>query len=301
MNLTGLLSPWRLRKNGIRFQIMSDLHLEVGQQYSDFEIIPRATRLILAGDIGRLVDYEPLRGFLFSTCQKFDQVYLILGNHEFFGVSRQEGLRLADKLQEEPGLKGKLLVMDRKRVDLQDVSILGCTLHSRIPAEAEEIVRAKISDFRRIVDWSVADHSKEHAADVKWLEDEISVSRQQDTGRVKRKILVISHHAPSTKGTSKPSDEANPWSSAFATDLIGNKEKTCFDDVQWWIFGHTHYCTELICGQVKLVSNQRGYVLPSKTKDGGAEVSGKSPSRILKFWNSGQHSGAFLPDKVIEV
>lgn len=81
---------------------MSDLHLEVGQQYSNFEIMPRATNIILAGDIGRLADYEPFRGFLCSVCQKFGQVYLVLGNHEFFGVSRQEGLRLADKLQEDP-------------------------------------------------------------------------------------------------------------------------------------------------------------------------------------------------------
>ena len=49
--------------------------------------------------------------------------YLILGNHELFGVSRQEGLRLADKLQGDPELKGKLIVTHRKRVDLQDVTI----------------------------------------------------------------------------------------------------------------------------------------------------------------------------------
>ncbi|PGH15069.1 hypothetical protein AJ80_05694 [Polytolypa hystricis UAMH7299] len=245
-------------------------------------------------------DYEPFRSFLCFMCQKFRQVYLILGNHEFFGVSRQEGLRLADKLQGDPELKDKLIVMNRKRVDLQDITILGCTLHSRIPLEAEEIVRNKINDFRRIVDWTVANHSEEHAADVKWLENEISSIRQIDAG-LKRKIVVISHHAPSTKGTSKPSDEGNPWSSAFATDLIGNKEKSCLDDVQWWVFGHTHYSTESVCGQVKLVSNQRGYVLPNKNKD-GTEVSGKFPSRIRKIWDNGRRDqSTFHPEKVIEV
>ena len=279
---------------------MSDLHLEVGQQYSNFEIIPRATHLILAGDIGRLADYEPFREFLYSVCQKFGEVYLILGNHEFFGVSRQEGLRLADKLQQDPELKDKLTLMNRKRVDLQDVTILGCTLHSHVPPEAEGIVQTKINDFRRIVDWTVANHSDEHAEDVKWLKNEISSIRQQDAGP-KRKIVVVTHHAPSTKGTSKPSDESNPWSSAFATDLIGNEEKSCLDDVQWWVFGHTHYSTDSVRGQVKLVSNQRGYVLPNKNED-RTEISGKFSSRILKIWDSDRRQqGTFHPEKVIEV
>lgn len=193
-------------------------------------------------------------------------------------------------------------MMDRRRVDLPDITILGCTLHSRIPPEAEDIVRNKINDFHRIVDWTVSDHSEEHAAAVEWLENEISSIRQNDTRGLKWKVIVISHHALSTKGTSKPSDEGNPWSSAFATDLLGNKEESCLDDVQWWVFGHTHYCTESVRGQVNLMSNQRGYVLPGKNRD-GTEGSGKFPSkRILKFWDSGsRHRSAFNPEKVIKV
>ncbi|KAG5305432.1 serine/threonine phosphatase [Histoplasma capsulatum G186AR] len=299
MSATRLLWPYRSRKS-VRFQIMSDLHLEVGQQYSDFHIIPRATRLILAGDIGRLADYEAFRNFLRIQCKQFVEVYLVLGNHEFFGVSRQEGLRLADMLQQEPELKDKLIIMNRTRVDLQDITLLGCTLHSQIPPEAEEIVRYKINDFRRIADWTVADHNAEHARDVKWLADEITSIRKTESG-LKRKIVVISHHAPSTKGTSKSSDECNPWNSAFATCLLGRKEISCLDDVQWWIFGHTHNSTELICGQVKLVSNQRGYVLPNKEKN-GSQISGSFPPTVLNLWGYGrQKQNVFNAWKTIEV
>ncbi|KAK2846426.1 hypothetical protein FQN49_005731 [Arthroderma sp. PD_2] len=302
MDLARLLSLRRSRRT-IRFQFMSDLHLEVGQQYSNFEIVPCASRLVLAGDIGRLADYQPFRDFLCSVCQKFEQVFLVLGNHEFFGVSRDEGLQLADNLQTDPQLTDKLVVMNRKRVDLKDVTILGCTLHSHIPPEAEEIVRTRVNDFRRIVGWTVANHSEEHARDVKWLENEISLIRQIDSDSgSKRTIMVISHHAPLTRGASKPSDEANPWSSAFATSLIGKKEKSCLDDVQWWIFGHTHHCSELDCGQVKLVSNQRGYVLPGRDNIDGTEVSRKSTSQLLKIWgNSRRPRDTFNPEKVIEV
>ncbi|PGH05956.1 hypothetical protein AJ79_06645 [Helicocarpus griseus UAMH5409] len=280
MSLAKLLLPYRARKR-ICFQILSDLHLEV--------------------DIGRLADYEAFRDFLRSQCEKFKQVYLVLGNHEFFGVSRQEGLCLASTLPQEPGLKGRLIVMNQKRVDLQDVTLLGCTLQSHIPPEAKDIVRQKINDFLRIFDWTVENHNTEHANDVKWLADEISSIRMSESGS-KRKIVVITHHAPLTKGTSKPTDKNNPWSSAFGTDLLGREEGSCLDGVQWWISGHTHYSTELITGKVKLVSNQRGCILPN-TDDDGREARAKFTSRVLlKVWdNVKQKQGTFDPEKTIEV
>ncbi|KAI9793289.1 MAG: hypothetical protein M1833_000788 [Piccolia ochrophora] len=224
-------------------------------------------------------------------------------NHEFFGASRQEGLRLADELQEEPGLKGKLVILNRRRVDLEGpapVTILGCTLQSYVPLEAVEIVGQKINDFRRIEDWTVADHVGEHALDVKWLEEEITAIRT-DEGTCKRRIIVITHHAPSTRDTSRPKDVKNPRSSAFGTDLIGEQNGSCLDDVQLWVFGHTHYCTEFSRGRVRLVSNQRGYVLPRKEDD--KEKARRSfKSNVLRRWsNSEKSQDTFDSGKVIRV
>ena len=101
-------------------------------------------------------------------------------------------------------------MMNWRRVDINDdVTLLGCTLHSYIPPEAEEGVRDVIKDFRRIEKWTVADHNAEHARDVKWLEDTIREIRQTDaqTGAKQRRIVVVTHHAPLTKGTSKPAHE----------------------------------------------------------------------------------------------
>ncbi|KAM5486563.1 hypothetical protein MaudMau93_004905 [Microsporum audouinii] len=297
MALARLTLPWQLRKT-TAFQVMSDLHLEVGQQYANFHIEQRATRLILAGDIGRLADYNVFRDFLYIQCENFEAVYLVLGNHEFFGVSRQEGLRLADKLQEEPQMKGRLVIMNQRRVDIEDITLLGCTLHSHVPTESEQIVRHKINDFRRIMDWSVASHNAEHAQDVKWLTDEINSIRSTESG-LKRKIVVITHHAPSTKGTSRPSDESNPWSSAFGTDLLDDTQKSCFDHVHFWIYGHTHHSSESIRGRVRLVSNQRGNVLPGQNNQ-RPESSGGIISKILKLGRHSKHN-TFDAEKVIEV
>lgn len=149
--------------------------------------------------------------------------------------------------------------MNRVRVDLDvssDITILGCTLHSSIPPDVKSIVAMKVNDFKRIDNWTVDDHNSEHQLDVQWLQREIREIRQQ-VDRPKRSILVITHHAPTIQGTSKPSDLRNPWSCAFSTDLLGDE---ALSDVQWWVFGHTHFTSEFKRGQVRLVSNQRGYV-----------------------------------------
>ncbi len=73
----------------MRFQYVSDLHLEVGQQYSSYQIPPCAPYLILAGDISRIVpDYDDLSIFLAIQCQNFEKVLYVLGNHEFYGSPR---------------------------------------------------------------------------------------------------------------------------------------------------------------------------------------------------------------------
>ncbi len=93
----------------MQFQVLSDLHLELGQQYSAFQIPVQTGSLILAGDIGRLQDYQPFLTFLQVQCQNFQQVFLILGNHEFYGITRAEGLQVAAKLSQESVLQGRLV------------------------------------------------------------------------------------------------------------------------------------------------------------------------------------------------
>lgn len=134
-------------------QILSDLHLEIDQQYPAFDIPVHAKTLVLGGDIGRLVDYDNYRNFLQKQTDQFETVFLILGNHEFYNLSFEEGIRKAKELEQEPCFNGKLVLLHRRRYDILDpdsgscVTVLGCTLWSEIPEEARDIVRYKISDF----------------------------------------------------------------------------------------------------------------------------------------------------------
>ena len=125
-----------------------------------FDFPCRAPYLILAGDIGRLCEYQLYLDFLTKQCTRFFKVFLVPGNHEFYGSSRAEGLQLAAKLEHEAALQGKLEILNRRTVDVsEDLAILGCTLHSSISADNYAIVQDKVEDLLRIKNWTIEHHN----------------------------------------------------------------------------------------------------------------------------------------------
>ncbi|KAB8238230.1 calcineurin-like phosphoesterase [Aspergillus alliaceus] len=253
-----------LSRASMSFQVLSDLHLEINLQYPLYDIPVCAEHLILAGDIGRLADYDDYRNFLQKQTDRFKLVFLILGNHEFYNGTFAAGLEKARQLEQEPSLKGRLIVLHQKRYDVPGscVTILGCTLWSKVPHESRDIVQSKVKDFQKIEGWSVDDHNANHDSDLAWLLKEIR-SIHQENGKAekrskKKSILVVTHHAPLLQRTSSPQHAQNPWSVAFGTDILSQTP----DGVKVWVFGHTHYTTDFKEGEIRVVSNQRGYVLP---------------------------------------
>lgn len=289
--LRDALSPGR----NSQAQIMSDLHLEVGQQYQEFDFPVAGRRLILAGDIGRLIDYEGYKTFLERQVARFAKVFLVLGNHEFFGLSYEEGISKAKQLSQEPSLE-KLVLLDRE-VWVDDMTgsiIMGCTLWSFIPDSAKAVVESKISDYKKIDGWSVDKHNQRHTEDAAWLTSELQslsnaskASNQQQDGN----ILVVTHHAPSLTGTSAPEHVNNPWTPAFATDLLPRLNT---DRVKTWVFGHTHYTTELFSDGVHLIANQRGYVFP-----GSKPTTARDQSKWS--WTGRPDRAKFDPERVVKL
>ncbi|KAI1934891.1 hypothetical protein LOZ39_006046 [Ophidiomyces ophidiicola] len=243
----------------VNFQFISDIHLELSQNYSTFAVEKAAPYLILAGDIGALRDYEKYVTFLAAQCAQFDRVFLVLGNHEFYGISHEEGLKAAKKLESEPQLLGKLYLLNRGRVDInRRVTILGCTLWSSIPEESQLWVRMKLADFTVINDWSVEKYNAAHIEDVQWLKQQLHDISLEDE---KRDVIVVTHHAPTVEKTSDPKSKLNPWSCAFSTNLIEGQVKSWpgSKNIRRWIFGHTHWNAEFKRKGIIISSNQLGY------------------------------------------
>ncbi|CAI6083666.1 unnamed protein product [Clonostachys chloroleuca] len=153
-------------------------------------------------------------------------------------------------------LQKKLVLPHRSRWDDPDsnLTILGCTLWSSVPETAMEIVEYKISDFKKIQNWTVHDHNRVHADELEWLRDQVSLARESN-----RTILAATHHAPCIEGTSRPEHAQNLWTSAFASELLGDSS---WEGVKFWVFGHTHYSARFTRRGIELIANQRGYVLP---------------------------------------
>ncbi|EJD48406.1 serine/threonine protein phosphatase [Auricularia subglabra TFB-10046 SS5] len=253
-------------------QVMSDLHLEFmfrvkggtaedrkpGYEIFDFPVA--APNLALLGDIG-LAKHDGLYDFFEKQLRRFQRVFFVPGNHEYYGSSPSSAMSrlqsFADKMSSKQCKTfGEFVLMHRKRYDLSpNVTILGCTLWSHIPSFAEDTVWRVLNDFRQIEHWTVGSHNASHEADRAWLSRQLAALKTSG-----KRVLVLTHHAPTTPGTSEPrfEHEGNLPSHGFVTSL--SEQKDLWDrPVTTWAFGHTHFNCDFIRDGIRVVANQRGY------------------------------------------
>ena len=71
------------------------------------------------------------------------------------------------------------------------------------------------------------------------------------------------------------------------------------DSVQVWVFGHTHHCTDLLNGRVRLVANQRGYMIAGKVEDTSIGFLQAVVQKLQRKRETKQYS--FDVEKVVEI
>jgi hypothetical protein len=238
------------------FQVLSDLHLDHDSQYLTFHIPVSAPFLLLAGNIGRLIDYESYLSFLIRRCNLHEKVYLVLGALEFHGLDWMSGLQLAHKMEKEPATRGRLEVLYEtvSEVPGTNTVVLGCTLWSSIKGGDESAVMKKVGEFEAetgIQGWSVEMHNREHKRDLAWLKEEVGKLAQ----KTEKQILVVTSFAPDLRNALEPWQVDAPRSSALGTDLLGKGE---WGSVKAWVCGTTGRTCEFKKNGVTVVSNQRG-------------------------------------------
>ncbi|KAF1348565.1 hypothetical protein BDV97DRAFT_297100 [Delphinella strobiligena] len=250
---------------GPSIQILSDLHLENPVAYDMFEIPQTAPTLALIGDIGHVND-EGLFQFLRKQLQAFETVLFLLGNHEPYNLSRDVAISilrsfeaLVDRERQSTKSLGRFVLLDRNRFDLSpNVTVLGCTLHSRIDSAQTDHVSFGLNDFYYIEDWTVDKHTDAHVADLAWLDEQVSSLAITDP---EKRIVILTHHSPTLDPRSiDPAHTASKVSSGFMTDLSSTR---CWmsPKVVLWAFGHTHFNCDFIDETTgkRVFTNQRGY------------------------------------------
>lgn len=127
---------------GHDLQIASDLHLEFGG--ADVHITPHAPNLALLSDVGSPFQPHYAR-FLALQSARFERVFVVLGNHEYYGRHRPS--EVVSRAREACRSLPNVQLLDREVYRLTSRTVLaGCTLWSDLDAQAA----ARLNDLRRI-------------------------------------------------------------------------------------------------------------------------------------------------------
>ncbi|KAI0845673.1 calcineurin-like phosphoesterase [Daldinia vernicosa] len=252
----------------VTIQILSDLHLEAYNTYEDFEITPHASYLALLGDIGCVKKHEErFLAFLRRQLANFRVVFFLLGNHEPYysswGHAKQTMLCFEQQVCRERETQpciGEFVFLNKRRYDIDNngtnLTILGCTLFSKVPSDSIDDVSYGLNDFYHIENWTVEQHSAEHDGELEWLNNR--VEELQGSGR---KIVIFTHHSPTRdERTVEAQHRQSKRTAGFSTDL---SDQHCWrsNDVKLWAFGHTHYNCDYVDTKTnkRVYTNQKGY------------------------------------------
>lgn len=232
----------------VKFQVISDVHLEIRGYIVDFPV--KAPYLILAGDSGN-PESNIYQQFLQLQADRYDKVFIVNGNHEHYGRTREQTEELVAKICKT---RPNLIFLNRTSYDLdEDHVILGCVLWSEMQDEQRSDLYLHMGDLTEIKDWSFEQNNWQHKQEKAWLQN--AIRQAEVDGKL---AIVITHHSPSFKGTVAPKYAGNEISSGFCTDL----EEMLKLPVVCHVFAHTHFSCNLLFnkGQCRLVSNQLGHI-----------------------------------------
>lgn len=181
-----IISRGYLSRSRYRMQYLSDLHLEYKSIVP--KIKPVGTYLALLGDIGNPYHCN-YRDFLTQVSYKFEKVFVIPGNHEYWNHDNMDAT--INQIVKITSRFPNLYLLNNDSYQLDDITILGTTLWSEIGLSNQSQYN-KRGDHANILyrdqKITVKDINKIHNKAVAWLEQEIPKSK---------KTIVLTHHLPS--------------------------------------------------------------------------------------------------------
>lgn len=175
----------------------------------------------------------------------------------------------AAKYSQPTSDRGAFVFLDRSSYDLTpSLTILGCTLWTKLAESELDILSWSLTDFKRIQGFNPAAYHAAHLRDLEWLNRtvlDISSSAPD------KRLIVLTHHPPLTQGTSDPRFKDSLTNSAFSTNL---SKEPCWTsrNVVFWACGHTHYNCDFERDGKRVYTNQRGYADGEHGYDSGKVI-----------------------------
>ena len=237
----------------MKLHILSDLHLEFDEGYKIFDP-PKvdANILVLAGDIW--VGQPPIH-WLEEVCSRYEQVFYLPGNHEYY---LGHTFQLLNKEYKELEYHiPNFVFLHNDYYDYNFVTFIGATLwtdYNKNDSMTKMIVKECMNDYRlmryakngQVPKVTSEDLYEEHQFSVKFLEQELKKPAQ--------KRVVITHHCPSFKSVHPKYHGDKYMNYGFYSDL-----DHLIEQADCWIHGHSHSPMDYQLGKCRVICNPRGY------------------------------------------
>jgi predicted phosphohydrolase len=219
---------------------ISDLHLEYYNDpmilYSNIsKILPSADILLLAGDIGYPMDRHA-DDYLFlldKFKQKYNEVILVPGNHEYFQTKNFD----RDQIRENLGnicKKTACHFLDNQTIELNGVQFIGTTLWTKIDPWIKHLINGKGKTFGTIFE-DFESYQGEFNKSFQFLQNQLM--------RDHEKKIIVTHHVPSYKLQHPKYKENYMYNSMFYSEILDSLNLT---NVKYWFCGHTHESGSMI-------------------------------------------------------
>jgi len=255
----------------MKFQLISDIH---GEQFKSYWQLPvgedeKNTILLLAGDIGVAKRPTTFQFLLEDASERFAQVVYIMGNHEHYGSCFNE---TDAKIKKIIVGKGWSNVHFDKQLKIETggyggYSIIAASLWTDInknnPGD-RAVVGYSMNDYhqtkfrtssptqpREVRPMNVDDTLEQHYRDRDFIFSQIELAMRED-----RKIVVMTHHAPSSRSIHEKY-KGSSLNAGFYSEMT--EQIHALDYEMIWCHGHTHTSFDYNIGKCRVVCNPHGY------------------------------------------
>ncbi|ARF08653.1 metallophosphatase [Catovirus CTV1] len=233
-------------------QYVSDIHLEYSHKIPNIK--PIVNNIALLGDIGspRMSLYKD---FLKDVSNKFDNVFLVSGNHEYWNMPMY-GDRIYSKedidemIEDQISKYPNIHYLNNKSYIDNNVVIIGSTLWSEIPEEKKEVASRIVGDCKMIK----YNNSIDQRLNNQMFYDCSEFIGKKIKDNIDKKVVVLTHHCPSYKFISEKFKNYNN-NFAFASNL----DHMLSSPVCVWLSGHTHGNFYKVINGVICSINCQGY------------------------------------------
>jgi predicted phosphodiesterase len=240
--------------------ILSDLHLEFSPRWElpSGDERPCFDVLVIAGDLTTRME----RGVAWLLPRVTDRpVVYIGGNHEFYGCDIDRTVEKARRAATGTNVH----ILQNDAVEINNVLFIGSTLWTDFalfgnPDHAMQVAGYQMNDYRKIRKHSYEKRLRPTDTLTRHLQAREFIAHTARESRADRTV-VVSHHG-CVREAVKGGSENDILSAAYTSHC-----PELLDNVDLWIYGHTHESCDFRIGKTRIVSNAKGYGLENPKFD----------------------------------